>query len=83
MRQLIDQGGRFVLIGLLSTLVHYLVIVALVDGLHWLPPTPSTVAGSVLGIAIAYLGNYHYVFMPDDRRHTVYADPRRHDAPVR
>ena len=72
MRELLGKGARFVLVGLVATLVHYLVILCLVDLLSLLEPTPATVVGSVFGIATAYVGNYHYVFGVDDKRHHHY-----------
>jgi putative flippase GtrA len=72
MRELLGKGARFVLVGLVATLVHYLVILCLVDLLNLLDPTPATVVGSVFGIATAYVGNYHYVFGVDDNRHDHY-----------
>ncbi|MES9967875.1 MAG: GtrA family protein [Sedimenticola sp.] len=73
MRQLISRGSRFALVGILATLVHYLVIVMLVDLLGWMGPTPATVVGSIFGIATAYAGNYLYVFGLSDRKHDHYA----------
>lgn len=72
-RQVLGQGGRFALVGVLATAVHYATIVLLVDGLHSMGPTPATVIGSMLGIATAYLGNYLYVFRVRDGRHATYA----------
>ena len=73
MRDLISQGGRFALIGVIATLVHFVVIVLLVEILGLLTPTPSTVIGSIFGITVAYLGNYWFVFRLDDQRHDLYA----------
>ena len=50
------------MVGVVATLVHYLAILALVDVLGWLRPTPATVIGSALGIATSYLGNHRAVF---------------------
>ena len=72
MHELLGKGTRFVLVGIIATLVHYLVILCLVDLLSLLEPTPATVVGSVFGIATAYIGNYHYVFGVDDKRHHHY-----------
>jgi len=69
---LFNQVSRFAAVGVVATLVHYLVIVLLVDLLHWVGPTPATVAGSVFGIATAYFGNAHFVFEIEERRHAVY-----------
>ncbi|WP_172838811.1 GtrA family protein [Solemya velesiana gill symbiont] len=60
-------------VGIAATLVHYLVIVLLLDLLEWATPTPATVVGSVFGIATAYMGNYLYVFGLSDRNHDHYA----------
>jgi len=73
MRELLGQGARFALVGIAATLVHFLVIVVLVDLLGWLAPTPATVVGSAFGILTAYLGNYGFVFRLDDGRHHRYA----------
>lgn len=73
MRSLMLLGGRFVVTGLLATLVHYLCIVLLVDVASAMSPTAATVIGAMAGIATAYLGNYHFVFRVTDRRHGQYA----------
>ena len=62
MNPLLRQGGTFAVVGVVATLVHYLAILALVDVLGWLRPTPATVIGSALGIATSYLGNHRAVF---------------------
>lgn len=62
MTRLVKQSGLFLVVGIAATLVHYLIILLLVDLLGWLRPTPATVVGSVFGIATSYLGNHRLVF---------------------
>lgn len=73
MHSLIAQTQRFIIIGVLATLSHYLVILLLVDIFKWLNPTAATLVGSMVGILTAYIGNYHFVFRVSDDRHAHYA----------
>ena len=52
----------FIVVGLAATLVHFLMILALVDVLGWMGPTAATGIGSVIGISVSYLGNHRFVF---------------------
>lgn len=53
--------GRYALIGLWATAVHYSVLVALVE--LWLTnPGPAAAAGAGSGALAAYIGNRHLTF---------------------
>ncbi len=71
MRQLMRQSSAFLVVGAIATLVHYLIIVVLVDLLSIMRPTPATAVGSVVGIAVAYVGNQRLVFQADGA-HRIY-----------
>jgi putative flippase GtrA len=73
MHQLAAQSSRFIIVGITATLVHYLIIVLLVDMFDLMSPTPATVVGSIFGILTAYIGNYTFVFSISDSRHGHYA----------
>jgi putative flippase GtrA len=68
MRLLLRQFSAFVWVGLLAAVVHYSLLVGLVEG-HILAPVPATLVGYVGGGVLSYLLN---------RRHT-FASERPHE----
>jgi putative flippase GtrA len=63
-RKVATTFGRFLIVGLISTSVHYLVLIAMVELLHW-----SAVLGSgcgfSLGAVVSYLMNRSFTFRSD------------------
>ena len=56
------QAGRFVLVGLTATAVHFLVIVISIHVFSVRSPTLATVFGTVLGTLTSYFGHHRYTF---------------------
>jgi putative flippase GtrA len=52
---------RYTLIGAIATAVHYVVLVALVEGLN-VSPSPSAMLGATCGALVAYIGNREFTF---------------------
>ena len=52
---------RYAVIGAVATTAHYLVLVAVVEGLHW-PAWVGSGVGAVVGAQVAYLGNRQFTF---------------------
>lgn len=69
---LITEAGRFIVVGLLSTILNYSVFYALViAGISYLI---ASAAGFVIGVAIGYGMNKRWTFgvkQPSDRRHVL------------
>ncbi|WP_422014876.1 GtrA family protein [Roseateles sp.] len=55
------QFLRYALTGGLATAAHYLVLFALVEGLHAAAPA-AAMAGALCGALVAYAGNRHFTF---------------------
>ncbi|MDR7331900.1 GtrA family protein [Roseateles asaccharophilus] len=62
------QFMRYALTGGLATATHYLVLFALVEGLHAVAPT-AAMAGSLCGAQVAYAGNLRFTFARAQSRH--------------
>jgi putative flippase GtrA len=58
-RTLLDQGGRFLLVGAANTLLSFALFWLL---LRWLPPQPAYAIAFAAGILFAYLANSLLVF---------------------
>lgn len=56
------QGLRFVIVGIVATLTHFLVVVGLMDGLSFPLASVANVIGVVLGSTVSYLGNFFWTF---------------------
>lgn len=63
-RPLVRQVVRFAAVGALATLVHYAILVALVEGAR-LQPVTSTTIGFLAGLALSYTLNRRYTFESD------------------
>lgn len=59
------QALRFGLSGAAATALHYLIMLALLQGS--LPPTAATATGALAGAWANYLLQYHYAFRPASR----------------
>jgi putative flippase GtrA len=59
---------RYALTGGLATSAHYLVLFALVRGLHAQAPA-SAIAGALCGALVAYAGNRHFTFAGSPASH--------------
>jgi putative flippase GtrA len=68
MMSLHRQFSTFVIVGFIAAGVHYGMLLALVEGLHW-RPVPATLVGFVCGGFVSYILN---------RRHT-FASARPHE----
>ena len=53
--------ARYVVVGAVSTAVHYAALVGAVEWLHW-PAWWASGAGAVLGAQVAFLGNRQFTF---------------------
>jgi putative flippase GtrA len=53
--------GRYLVVGLAATAVHYLVLYLLVEKFGCAPP-PAAAAGAICGALAAYAGNWRYTF---------------------
>ena len=59
---------RYSLTGAVATAVHYLVLLALVEGAGS-PAGPAAGAGAICGAVVAYLGNRRYAFVTSRTTH--------------
>ncbi len=59
-RQLVSYAS----VGVVATLAHYAVLLALVEGLGW-RPVPATLHGYVVGGVVSYLLNRRHTFASD------------------
>ena len=53
--------GRFLVVGAISTSVHYVVLIAAVELLHW-GAVPGSGVGFCVGAVVSYLMNRRYTF---------------------
>jgi putative flippase GtrA len=54
--------GRYLLVGIAATGVHYLILLAMVESAGC-PAWISAAAGSIVGAIVAYAGNWHFTFL--------------------
>jgi putative flippase GtrA len=54
--------GRYLLVGIGATGVHYLILLAMVESAGC-PAWISAAAGSIAGASAAYAGNWHFTFL--------------------
>jgi len=52
---------RYSAVGAIATVVHYLVLIVCVEGLHW-PAFVGSGVGAVVGAQVAYAGNRWFTF---------------------
>lgn len=62
------QFLRYALTGGLATVTHYLVLMALVEGLRVAPPWAAA-AGALCGAVVAYAGNRRFTFADSGTSH--------------
>jgi len=58
------QFASYASVGVVATLAHYAVLLALVEGLGW-RPVPATLHGYVVGGVVSYLLNRNHTFASD------------------
>ncbi len=58
------QFTVFALVGVVATLLHYTVLILLVEIAHWLP-VPATLCGYVAGGVVSYVLNRRHTFESD------------------
>lgn len=64
MKRIGGQFARYVLSGIGSALVHYALLIALVES--GVPVVPASCAGATAGVAASYLLNYHFTFRSNE-----------------
>ena len=60
---------KYLLVGALATVLHYAVLVGVVEGAHGQPALGAGL-GALAGAALAYAGNHRYTFGPRRVAHT-------------
>ena len=58
------QISIYALVGVVASLAHYSVLIALVEGVRW-RPVPAALAGFVVGGVVSYLLNRRHTFASD------------------
>lgn len=64
MRRLVTQFSHFVGVGMIAALVHYGVLIGLVEG-GLASPVPATLCGYCAGGAVSYILNRRFAFSSD------------------
>ncbi len=54
--------GRYILVGIVATGVHYLVLLAMVEKFGCYAPVAAAI-GALCGAFVAYAGNWHFTFL--------------------
>jgi putative flippase GtrA len=63
-----QQVLRFIIVGSAAAAVHFLVVLVLVQGLHWLPLL-ANIAAFVVAFQVSYCGHHFWTFAHDTRSH--------------
>ena len=61
LRRLAEQFSTFTLVGVVGTIVHYLVMAVMIEA-YALPPVPSSATGFLTSAVVSYLLNYKITF---------------------
>ena len=61
MKKLSHQLGLFVMVGICASIVHWLVVVALVSQAHW-APLVANVIGWLVAFVVSFTGHYQLTF---------------------
>lgn len=56
------QGGRFIIVGIVATVTHFLTVVCLMDGLGLGIASIANAVAVLAGSSVSYLGNYFWTF---------------------
>ena len=54
--------GRYILVGIVATSVHYLILLTMVEKFGCYAPV-SAATGALCGAFVAYAGNWHFTFL--------------------
>jgi len=68
--ELFSRAPKFIVVGLIATLVHFLTLSFLVEIARMPWPTFASAIGSVAGIATSYYGNYAWIFIRTEPHRT-------------
>ncbi|HEX6980809.1 MAG TPA: GtrA family protein [Alphaproteobacteria bacterium] len=61
------QSLRFAAVGIAATLVHFLTVAVLIDGLGFPIASVANVMGVVAGSSVSYFGNFFWTFRAEGR----------------